>query len=461
MSILAGFIMPHPPIVLKEVGRGEETKMQKTKDACDEIARRIAALAPDTIVVLSPHSVMYADYFHISPGDEATGNLGRFGAAGLTIAAKYDTEFVHVLAEAAGQAGIYAGTLGQEDAALDHGTMIPLCFINAAYTGYRLVRIGVSGLSPLAHYRLGKCITSAAQITGRRVVIIASGDLSHKLREAGPYGFAPEGPEFDRAVTAAMAAGAFDRFLAFGASFCASAGECGLRAFQVMAGTLDGKAIEAELLSYEGPFGVGYAVAAFMPKSESPDRFFAALYEEQQRQELDAIRAGEDAYVRLARLSLETYVKTGQYLSLPDGLPDELLCRRAGVFVSLKKQGLLRGCIGTIAPVTDSIAAEILRNAVAAACEDPRFTLVREQELDELIYSVDVLGVPELVSSEGELDVDLYGVIVTCGSKRGLLLPHLDGVDTAAQQVAIAKQKAGIGANDPCVLERFEVVRHR
>jgi AmmeMemoRadiSam system protein A len=129
--------------------------------------------------------------------------------------------------------------------------------------------------------------------------------------------------------------------------------------------------------------------------------------------------------------------------------------------VSLKKHGRLRGCIGTISPVEPSVAEEIIRNAVSAGTGDPRFDPVEEDELDSLVYSVDVLGDAENISSMDELDAKRYGVIVTKGYRRGLLLPNLEGVDTPEQQVAIALQKAGIPANDKYSMERFEVVRHK
>ena len=128
--------------------------------------------------------------------------------------------------------------------------------------------------------------------------------------------------------------------------------------------------------------------------------------------------------------------------------------------MSLKEDGKLRGCIGTIQPVRSCLAEEILHNAVSACSEDPRFSPVEQWEADRLTISVDVLGETEPVTSPEDLDVARYGVIVTKGSKRGLLLPNLEGVDTVAQQIAIAKQKAGIREHEDVALERFEVVRH-
>ena len=386
--------------------------------------------------------------------------MRRFGVRNLTIEVEYDNDFVRVLSDEAQKDNIPAGTLGERDPGLDHGTFIPLYFINKFYKDYKLVRIGLSGLSHLEHYRFGKTIERTVEKLGRNTVFIASGDLSHKLLHDGPYGFTEEGPEFDKQVTEAMKKGDFLSFINFDPAFCEAAAECGLRSFLIMAGALDGKAVNSELLSYEGSFGVGYAVAAFEVIGKNESRHFDIVYEKEQHEKLEEIKSAEDAYVKLARLSLETYVRTGKYAKLPNDLPDEMLTRKAGVFVSLKKHGQLRGCIGTISAVTGSIADEILRNAVSAGTDDPRFSPVTEKELDELVYSVDVLAEPEPISSIDELDVKKYGVIVSSGYRRGLLLPNLEGVDTPEQQVAIALQKAGISKKEPYSMQRFEVVRH-
>ncbi len=461
MSVLASFIVPHPPIILPEVGRGEERKIRKTIDAYREVARRTAALHPDTVVLTSPHAAMYADYFHISPGGFASGDLSKFGVHNVSVRASYDTAFVSALSEAAVRQGIPAGTMGERSRELDHGTLIPLRFLNEVLDDYKLVRIGLSGLSPAEHYRLGKCVAETASRLNRRVVFIASGDLSHKLRADGPYGFAPEGPAFDKKATEAMEEGDFLKLLELPPELCDLAAECGLRSFHIMAGALDRKAVQSELLSYEGPFGVGYGVAAFTVMGDDEGRRFDELHAARERERMERERDAEDAYVRLARLSLETYVKTGRQAVLPEGLPAELLDCRAGVFVSLKKHGRLRGCIGTIRPVTDCVASEILRNAVSSGTEDPRFSEVLPEELPSLVYSVDVLGEAEKIDSPAMLDVRRYGVIVKNGRRQGLLLPNLEGVDTVEQQIAIAREKAGVRPDEPLELSRFEVVRHK
>lgn len=460
MGILAGFMVPHPPLIIPDVGGGEEKKIHKTIEAYQKTAKMIGRLQPETIVLLSPHQTMYADYFHISPGQGARGDFGQFRAGQVSMEVTYDTEFVRMLCEAAEDTGIPAGTMGEREKKLDHGTMVPLYFVNQYWTKYRLVRIGLSGLPLTAHYRLGQCIRAAAQSLGRNTVVIASGDLSHKLKEDGPYGYQKEGPAYDARIMDVMGRGAFGELLEFSEDFCEKAAECGHRSFTMMAGAFDRTGVEADKLSYEGPFGVGYGVCTYRPCGDDGTRNFLEQYEEKERAQLLARREREDAYVRLARYTIETFVGTGEFPKMPQGLPEELYHSRAGAFVSLKEDGRLRGCIGTIQAVRGSLAEEIMHNAVSACSEDPRFSPVEDWEVERLTISVDVLGETEQIASPEELDVARYGVIVTRGTRRGLLLPNLEGVDTIEQQIAIAKQKAGIKAHESVELERFEVIRH-
>ena len=460
MPLLGAVIVPHPPVILPTVGRGREREIQSTIDAYRAAARRVAQWAPDTLIVSSPHVVMYSDYFHISPGGRTAGDMAPFGAPQTKLEVSYDIELRREIVEQAEAAGIRAGTMGERDAKLDHGTFIPLYFLKEAGVNVPIVRIGLSGFSPLTHYRLGECIARSVEKLNRRAVYVASGDLSHKLQSDGPYGYVPEGPVFDKEIVEIMQSADFLRFLTLDPSLCERAAECGLRSFQMMAGALDGLSVQAEFLNHEDKFGVGYGIATFAVTGRDESRRYAEQYESAERERLAKRKASEDAWVKLARLSLETYVRTGKRLSaLPDGLPDALTNAQAGAFVSLHVRDSLRGCIGTTAPTTDSVAWEIVQNAVSAGTRDPRFAPVRVEELDKLEYSVDVLGTPEPTTA-AELDVKRYGVIVSCGARRGLLLPDLDGVDSVEQQIDIARQKGGIGARERYALERFEVVRH-
>jgi AmmeMemoRadiSam system protein A len=165
--------------------------------------------------------------------------------------------------------------------------------------------------------------------------------------------------------------------------------------------------------------------------------------------------------VTLAKKTVDSYIKTGKTPPSPKTLSPEMK-EQAGVFVSIhKKDGDLRGCIGTFEPQQKNVAKEIITNAVSAATRDPRFEPISEEELDSLDYSVDVLTAPEPIKDESQLDPKKYGVIVEAGWRRGLLLPDLEGVDTAEYQIDICRQKGGISPDEPVKLYRFEVKRYK
>ena len=258
-----------------------------------------------------------------------------------------------------------------------------------------------------------------------------------------------------------------------------------------MAGAFDGYAVDAEVLVHQDVTGVGYGIAAFTPGEKDESRHFLDQYMRKMEERTAATRRDEDPYVALARRSVESYILHRKKLKLTDltesmniskttmsaeatedsiegeaetagqiKMPAELTDTQAGAFVSIHEFGKLRGCIGTILPCCDCLAQEIIDNAVSASTRDPRFSPITADELPYLEINVDVLTEPERIDSPDELDVKRYGVIVTCGAKRGLLLPDLDGVDTVEDQISIAMQKGGILPGEDYVLDRFEVVRH-
>ncbi len=463
MKLLATYMVPHPPLIIPEIGKGQEKGIQATIDSYKKVAKEIKQENPDTIVIVSPHSIMYADYFHISPGSWAKGDFSNFRAPQVSFQIEFDQEFADRLTTLSEQNELPAGYLGEKNPELDHGTMVPLYFIREAYGGTfpgKIVRIGLSGLSFEEHYRLGQVIQRVATELDRKTIFIASGDLSHRLKEDGPYGYKKEGPEYDKKIMEYASKADFMNLLLMKEEFCELAGECGQRSFCMMAGVLDGIEVQAKQLSYEGPFGVGYGVVSFHPTCYNEQNRILDKVMELKKRILAERKNKEDIYVKLARKSLEDYVCTGKIIPVSNGLPQELLGRKAGCFVSLKKDGVLRGCIGTIAPTKQTLAEEIIENAISAATRDPRFDPVEQEELEYLEYSVDVLGETESIASSKELDVKKYGVIVSKGYKRGLLLPNLDGIDTVEEQIRIAKQKAGIPEKESVSLERFEVVRH-
>jgi AmmeMemoRadiSam system protein A len=247
------------------------------------------------------------------------------------------------------------------------------------------------------------------------------------------------GEVFDGKLTEAIAGYDVAAILDLDEGLVDRAGESGLRSIVILLGALDGLEVTTNVLSYEGPFGVGYLVAS-----------------------LDVGEGGGEEMhplTRLARDTVEGFVNDGN-LPQPNELTPEMQ-EKAGVFVSIKKHGQLRGCIGTFEPKEPNVAEEIINNAVSSAMRDPRFLPVTPEELPDLSYSVDVLTTPEPVEGEEELDPVKYGVIVESGKRRGLLLPDLEGVDTVEKQIDICRQKAGILPDEPVKLYRFEVKRYR
>ena len=464
MSILAAYAVPHPPLIIPTIGQGREGEIAATVRAYHETMRAAAEMRPDTVVIISPHATAYDDFFHISPGAGAEGNFAAFGHPEISIGIEYDEEFVRVLSSTASEKNIPAGTLGEKNPALDHGTMIPLFFLSE-YLGdapTKFVRIGIAGLPAHTHALLGQAIAATAERLERRTICIASGDLSHRLMEGGANGFAPEGAEFDELCTAFMKTGDFLSLLQIPGSFAEAAGHCGLNGLWVLAGALDRAATDAKLHSYEAPFGVGYAVASFTVTGRDAGTDYAARLVRAEDAAIAELRAAEDDYVRLARMSIEHFVRTHSFASLPSDLPQELIEKRAGAFVSIKKYGKLRGCIGTFLPAQKTLAEEIFYNAVSAAAHDGRFEPIEEHELNRLVYSVDVLSMPEPIESAAQLNPKIYGVIVKSltDNRRGLLLPDLAGIDTAEDQIAIAREKARIQPKEAIALARFTVERH-
>ena len=468
-------MLPNAPVLIPEVAATSEERrkrgeaVSRTTAACRAAAGRVAGWKPKVIVLISPHMENYADYFHLTSGVKCRGDLEEFGLPDMTVELNYDVELRDAIIRQAEAAGIPAGVRGRQTQSIngrmsrriDQGSFVPLHFITEQWREFDVVRIGVSGLSPLEHYRFGQCIRKAINDLKRRAVIVASGDLSHRMTEDGPEGFAPEGPQYDSTLTSIMISGNFMGLLTIDPDLCEKAGECGLRCFQIMAGILDGAELAPALLSYECPFGIGYAVATFTYLDYTSYSRYADRYVEAKRKEREDQRAEEDPWVRLARLSVEARAKGEPLRDLPEDLPGEMKRNPSGVFVSIYRNGELRGCVGTIRPVNFSVGEEIMEVAGKAAFSDPRFAPVQESELEQLDYTVDVVGRLKRVASEKDLNVERFGVLLICGGRQGVALPGLEGVENESSQIALALRNGNIREDERYVLYRFPVVRHR
>jgi MEMO1 family protein len=318
----------------------------------------------------------------------------------------------------------------------EHAVEVQLPFLQYFKPDVRIVPIILGGASLDVLQKIGRGIAAAIKELEREAVILASGDMTH---------YEPQQTARDKDMKAVEAMLALDeveltnRYQGLHISMCAYG-----PAACLIAAAKELGAGAAELVKYmtsgdtTGDYDavVGYAGVIFKKIAKSP-------------------------LVALAKDTVEMYVKEGKTPSPPKPLAPEMK-EKAGVFVSIhKKNGDLRGCIGTFEPQQRNVAEEVIANAVSAATHDPRFSPISPRELPDLDYSVDVLTHPEPVDDASQLDPKKYGVIAECGWRRGLLLPDLEGVDKVEDQVAICCQKGGIGPGEPVQLYRFEVKRYK
>ena len=269
-------VVPHPPILVPEIGGPEVKKVENSTKAMRELAVQIRQMDPQTLVVMSPHSPVYRDAFIVQKDEQLSGSFSVFGAPHVSIRSTTDTKLVEALCDAAESEGIpvasASGTVdpGGGGGKLDHGILVPLYFL--APESFSLMCISISLLSYRDHYRLGTAIREAVESTGRRAIFIGSGDMSHRLKPGAPAGYSPRGEEFDRAVVRIMESGDYSALFDLDAGLIDEAGECGLRSIFAVAGAVDGYSVESRVLSYEGPFGVGYMVASVVPGEQDPGR---------------------------------------------------------------------------------------------------------------------------------------------------------------------------------------------
>jgi len=465
-SLVFAGIAPHPPIMVPEVGREAIADVRRSIDAMAALTGRVIESEAETVILISPHAPLEPDAFVAYAGPELHADFANFRAPTATVHAELDEELLKEITRAGAEQKFEVVRIRGD---LDHGTAVPLYFLQRYGWHGRVVALGYSFLSNEDHLRFGSCIRAAIDKVGRRVAFIASGDLSHRLKPGAPAGYNLEAHLFDEEVVEAIRSNSTRRIVTIDQELRRTAGECGYRSMLVAIGVAQELESRCEVISYEAPFGVGYMVAQLLmsepPASaggpESPPASAVLSVP-------PASAGGSKAQVdgaelpALARQTIEAFVREKKVISAPEKL-SELLNQRAACFVSIKTlDGDLRGCIGTIEPEKNTLAEELIANAISAATRDPRFPPVRADELSNLNYSVDVLLQPELVRLE-DLDPNVYGVIVEDlnGVRRGLLLPNLEGIDTAAKQVEIASRKAGIPPGTEVKLWRFRSERYR
>ena len=463
---------PHPPIIIPEVGMGEEKGASNTIEGMEKMAKDVSAKAPEVIVLITPHGNVFSDGLCILDDEVLRGDLGKFARPDVKFERQVDQDLQHAIREQFKKDKVQHifidGEKAKEymiDMEIDHGCAVPLYYIQKEYYEFKIIHMTIGMLSIMDMYRAGASLAKAIEKSGRDTVIVASGDLSHRLSSTGPYSYNPKGAVFDGEIVEALRRGNFERVLSIPKSVYEAAGECGYRSIAMALGSVDMADVAIKIYSYEGPFGVGYMTGFLDVEGAKKDSLLDML-ERRDLAERKAQRKNEDDYVKLARHAVESWVKEGRSIG-PDYANDvigidmkAMTKRKAAVFVSINKEGMLRGCIGTMEPVMENLAQEIIKNAISAASNDPRFSPVRPNELERLDIKVDVLGDTEPVQSKSELDENEYGVIIVSGDKKGVLLPKLEGVDSVERQMEIVKKKAGIEEGEAYDLYRFKVERH-
>lgn len=437
--------------MLPEIGGPELSKMAATVEAVEAASALIVSQKPETLVILSPHNYVFPDGAAIIAAPRLYGNLAVFGYPELSMDVRTDMDLAEeIVNKASQQTDIYRLDAAWSDRfghplSVDQGTFVPLYYLRkAGFTGPIVI------MAPRfddydSMTRLGDIVIKAAKTLGRRIAVIASGDLSHRLLQGSPNGYTPNGAVFDKLVMEALLKQNPSGLTDLSRSFIDEIATCGLPSVYFLFGTLRHFRPVMPVYAYEAPFGVGYGVALYLPEGQ---------------EDQVVKRAPSDIRVRLARESITYYLQHHALMAVPKDLPEELQ-DQAGTFVSLHKGSRLRGCIGTFLPMHLNTASEIIHNAVSAATRDPRFSPVSLEELADIDISVDVLGRPEAVTSASELNPKKYGVIVMSHARTGLLLPDLEGVDTVEQQISIAKEKAGIPPQIQPDLYRFTVDRYK
>lgn len=452
MSIIKGYLVPHQVSLIKEVGGEDFTTLNKTTTQMLEIAEEIKNLAPDTIIILSPHSSTFSDYFQIGDGELGLGSFKSYGAPQVAFRAFYDKEFVKTLHYEAASRGFPAGVDG-EQRSLEHGIMVPLYYLNFVYSNYKIVRVGLSGLPLIDHYNLGVLLKDIASRLHKRVVVLASGDGVH-INQGEENVITP----YEKEIGNIINKGNFGQLLSYERKTLKKYRQCLHRPLTTLAGCFDRTDVQGEVRSFERPLNIGLFTASITPVRSDSSRAFGEYYLAKEKLRIADIKNEEDDFTKLARNAVETFLKTGKTLKAPDLLSFKVPAR--GCFINIKEKGEIRGNIGTIYPKKETLGQEIIFNALGAAFSDPRFQPIEKEDLPYLEYEVYVLSPLEKVNSEKNLDPKVYGIAVRSNDRQAVLLPDLPGIETVSQQITAAKQKAGIKPLERAAIFRFTVERH-
>lgn len=440
-------LMPHAPILVPDVGGARGKAAIASQHAMSAAAACVVSHQPETVVLISPHSPRHPQAFGVWADDPVQGSFAQFDAPQIELCPPLDQPLARAIMAAARARGLETWRIRR--CLLDHGALVPLWFLAGAGWAGPVVVLSLN------HYpdcdmltALGEAIAEAARTLPRRIAIVASGDMSHRLTTAAPCGYHRQAHKFDEIFIHRIRAGDFRRLAEIPHELRELAAEDAVDSTLVAAAAVNWRTAGHQVLNYESPFGVGYGVGVlFAEPQPSPVADVAAVVDKNDGNLLPA----------LARRAVVTDL-SGSY-EPPPAPPGEYLGASHGVFVTIRQRGgQLRGCIGTCVPVCPNIVAETWRVARLAALQDHRFIPVTLAELPGLRFEVSVLHPLEEVTSEAQLDPRRYGVVVSAADGRqGLLLPGITEIKTAEEQLQIARRKGLIKPGEPVTVQRFQV----
>jgi aromatic ring-opening dioxygenase LigB subunit len=268
MSIVFAAITPHPPIIIPEIGGKETKKVQKTIDAMEDLSKKLNQAEPDTIIIISPHGLIYNDRINVCGIEKLEGNFAQFNAPQIKMRYNNDLKLAFEIDKTANKESIetllYDNGDGSKIYELDHGIMVPMYWLTKHLDNLvKIIPIAYSYQDRLKHFAFGQVIASLTQKIKKRIAIIASGDLSHRLIPSAPAGYSDRGEEFDENLVNLIKKNQVPEILELDEDFIEEAGECGFRSILILLGALEKLNYKPQILSYEGPFGVGYLVANF------------------------------------------------------------------------------------------------------------------------------------------------------------------------------------------------------
>ncbi len=456
-NIRIAVLMPHAPVLVPGVAGARVRAAGESVDAMSAVARRVVNVRPDALVLITPHAPRGAAGFTLWRGTRVRGNLLAFGAPDLGV----DLPSAGGLAQAMEQATVARG-LGMArwgDTPLDHGAVVPLWhLVQAGWNGPTVV-VGLNEPDSADPVELGAAIAEAAWREGMWVALVASGDMSHRLQQGAPSGFHPRAIEFDRTLIECLARGALRRLRHLDPVLRELAAEDAVDSALVAASAVDWDSQGHRVLSYEGPFGVGYGVAILHDALAEP----AGAGEEGHRKRTGKVFV-DPSGAALPGIARRSVVAAFRGNGGGPGLKHSgIAAERHAVFVTIRHDdGQLRGCVGDLRPRCVNVAMETWQLARDAAFRDHRFSPVTADELPGLSFEVSVLSPLEEVASTAALDPGRYGVVVEAeDGRRGALLPGIDGLDTVEEQLSLVRRKGGMTATEPVRLWRFTVNQFR